>query len=123
MRFLITIARMYPGRSALTLVSLLFAGAAEGLSFLFLLPSLNLVTVDSAQVPANGLSGVGYTVTEEVSAIGVTPTVGALLVVMFVCLALKAVFLLLANIQFGYTVAHVATDLQLSLLRSLLAAR
>ena len=30
MRFLITIARMYPGRSALTLVSLLFASVAEG---------------------------------------------------------------------------------------------
>src|SRR5262245_39664497 len=123
MRFLMTIARMYPGRSALTLVSLLFAGAAEGLSFLLLLPSLNLATGATAQAPGNGLSGVGHTVTEALSAIGVTPTVGALLVVMFVCLALKAVFLLLANVQVGYTVAHVATDLQLSLLRSLLAAR
>ena len=36
MRFLITIARMYPGRSALTLVSLLFASVAEGLSLLLL---------------------------------------------------------------------------------------
>ena len=61
--------------------------------------------------------------TEALSAIGVTPTVGALLVVMVICLALNAVFLLLANAQVGYTVAHVATDLQLSLLRSLLAAR
>ena len=123
MRFLITIARMYPGRSALTLVSLLFASVAEGLSLLLLLPSLNLLTSDSAQGPGNGLSGLGHMLTEALSAIGVTPTVGALLVVMVICLALNAVFLLLANAQVGYTVAHVATDLQLSLLRSLLAAR
>jgi ATP-binding cassette subfamily C protein len=123
MRFLITIARMYPGRSALTLVSLLFAGAAEGLSLLLLLPFLNLVTSDAAQGPGNGLSGLGHMLTEALSAIGVTPTVGALLVVIVVCLSLKAVFLLLANLQVGYTVAHVATDLRLSLLRSLLAAR
>ena len=123
MRFLITIARMYPGRSALTLVSLLFASVAEGLSLLLLLPSLNLLTSDAAQDPGNRLSGLGHMLTEALSAIGVTPTVGALLVVILICLALKAVFLLLANAQVGYTVAHVTTDLQLSLLRSLLAAR
>jgi len=123
MRFLITIARMYPGRSALTLVSLLFASVAEGLSLLLLLPSLNLLTSDAAQGPGNGLSGLGHMLTQALSTIGVAPTVGALLVVMVICLALKAAFLLLANAQVGYTVAHVTTDLQLSLLRSLLAAR
>jgi ATP-binding cassette, subfamily C, bacterial len=123
MRFLITIARLYPGRSALTLVSLLFASVAEGLSLLLLLPSLNLLTNDAAHGPSSGLSGPGHMLTEALSAIGVTPTVGTLLVVMVICLVLKAVFLLVANAQIGYTVAHVATDLQLSLLRSLMAAR
>ena len=123
MRFLITIARMYPGRSALTLLSLLFAGVADGLSLLFLLPLLNLATGDATPASSNGLSGVGHMLTEALSAIGVTPTVGALLVVILVCLSLKSVFLILANVQVGYTVAHVATDLRLSLLRSLLAAR
>ena len=123
MRFLITIARLYPGRSALSLVSLLFASVAEGLSLLLLIPSLNLLTSDAAQGPSNGLSGPGHILTEALSAIGVTPTVGALLVVMVICLIIKAVFLLLANAQIGYTVAHVTTDLQLSLLRSLMAAR
>ena len=123
MRFLITIARMYPGRSALTLLSLLCAGVADGLSLLFLLPLLNLATGDATPASSNGLSGVGHMLTEALSAIGVTPTVGALLVVILVCLSLKSVFLILANVQVGYTVAHVATDLRLSLLRSLLAAR
>ena len=123
MRFLITIARMYPGRSALTLLSLLFASVAEGLSLLLLLPSLNLLTSDTTHDSGNGLSGVGHMLTEALSAISVTPTVGSLLIVIVVCLLLKAAFLLLANAQVGYTVAHVTTDLQLSLLRSLLAAR
>src|SRR5262245_65555468 len=114
MRFLITIARMYPGRSALTLLSLLFAGAAEGLSLLFLLPLLNLVTSDDARFTGNGLSGLGHMLTEALSAIGVTPTVGSLLVVIVVCLLLKGVFLLLANLQVGYTVADVATDWRIS---------
>src|SRR5215468_134860 len=123
MRFLITIARMYPGRSVLTLVSLLVAGAADGLSLLFLLPLLNLITSDDARVAGNGASGLGHMLTEALWAIGIAPTVGALLIVILVCLSLKAVFSLLANAQVGYTVAHVATDLRLSLLRSLLAAR
>src|SRR5262245_56569069 len=123
MRFLITIAWMYPGRSAITLLSLLFASVADGLSLLFLLPLLTLATGDAAQASSNGLSGLGHMLTDALSAIGVTPTVGALLVVILVCLSLKSVFLILANVQVGYTVAHVATDLRLSLLRSLLAAR
>jgi len=123
MRFLITIARMYPGRSALTLVSLLFASVADGLSLLFLLPLLNFATSEAAPVSGNGLSGIGHMLTAALAAIGVTPTVGSLLVVILVCISLNAVFLILANIQVGYTVAHVATDLRLSLLRSLLAAR
>ena len=123
MRFLTTIARMYPGRSALTLLSLLFAGVADGLSLLFLLPLLNLATGNAAQASSNGLSGLGKMLTEALSAIGVTPTVGTLLVVILVCLSFKSAFVILANVQVGYTVAHVATDLRLSLLRSLLAAR
>jgi ATP-binding cassette subfamily C protein len=123
MRFLITIAWMYPGRSALTLVSLLFAGVADGLSLLFLLPLLNFATSDAAAISGNGLSGLGDRLTEALSTIGVTPTVGTLLVVILVCLSVKALFLVLANVQVGYTVAHVATDLRLSLLRSLLGAR
>jgi ATP-binding cassette, subfamily C, bacterial len=123
MRFLITIARMYPGRSALTLLSLLFASVADGLSLLFLLPLLNFATSDAARVSSNGLSGLGHVLTTALAAIGVTPTVGSLLVVILICISLNAVFLILANIQVGYTVAHVATDLRLSLLRSLLAAR
>jgi ATP-binding cassette, subfamily C, bacterial len=123
MRFLISIARMYPGRSVLTLVSLLVAGAADGLSLLLLLPLLNLITSDDARVAGNGVSGLGHMLTEALWTMGVAPTVGALLIVILVCLSLKAIFSLLANLQVGYTVAHVATDLRLSLLRSLLAAR
>jgi hypothetical protein len=39
MRFLITIARDYPGRSAIMLAALLLAGILEGISLSMLLPS------------------------------------------------------------------------------------
>ena len=123
MQFLITVVRMYPGRSALTLVSLLFASFAEGLGLLFLLPLLSAATGAEQRDAVNGLSGLGRILTQSLSAVGVTPTIGALLVVIVVCISLKAAFLLLAKAQVGYTVAHIATDLRLSLLRSLLAAR
>ncbi len=54
---------------------------------------------------------------------GLQPRLGTLCLVIVGGLGLKAVFVLLAQRQVGYTVAHVATDLRLSLLRSLLAAR
>ena len=38
-------------------------------------------------------------------------------------MTLKSVLVLVANRQVGYTVAHVATDLRLSFIRSLLSAR
>ena len=123
MRFLITIIRMYPGRSTLTLVSLVFASAAEGFGLLLLLPLLSAATSDAAQGLENGLSGLGHILTQSLSAMGVTSTVGALLIIIVASLSFKAAFLLLANAQVGYTVAHVATNLRLSLLRTLLAAR
>jgi ATP-binding cassette subfamily C protein len=123
MRFLITIIRMYPGRSALTLVSLVFASTAEGIGLLLLLPLLSAATSDAAQGPENGLSGLGHILTQSLSAMGVTPTVGALLIIIVASLSIKVAFLLLANAQVGYTVAHVTTNLRLSLLRTLLAAR
>ena len=55
--------------------------------------------------------------------IGLTPTVGVLLVIVVIGMTLKSVLVLVANRQVGYTVAHVATDLRLGFIRSLLSAR
>ena len=46
-----------------------------------------------------------------------------LLSLAIVLICLKAVLVLLANRQVGYTVAHIATDLRLALIRAVMAAR
>src|SRR5574337_1898179 len=123
MRFLSTIVRKYPRRSALTLISLLFASIAEGVGFLMLLPMLSAATDEKIQGAGSQLFGAQQVLTQSLSAAGLRPTVGTLLIVIVLCVAVKGAFTLLAKTQVGYTVTHVATDLRLSLLHALLAAR
>jgi ATP-binding cassette subfamily C protein len=123
MRFLSTIVRMYPRRSALTLICLLFASVAEGVGLLVLLPMLSAATGEKTSATGSLPFGAQQIVTQSLSAVRLTPTVGTLLIVIVLCVAVKVAFTLLAKIQVGYTVTHVATDLRLSLLRALLAAR
>lgn len=123
MRFLITIARAYPWRSATTLVALVLAGLAEGVGLSLLPLALGAAANESTQTEIDSSAGFESVLIETLGALGITPTVGVLLVVIVTCLLLKAGLLLLARIQVGYTVAHVATDLRLALLRALLAAR
>ena len=125
MRILFAFARAYPGRSALTLACLIFATLAEGISFSSLLPLLGLVTRAHRSTPATDgePTGLERIITSTFASVGLQPSIGLLCLVIVGGIALKAAFVLLAQKQVGYTVAHVATDLRLSLVRSLLAAR
>jgi ATP-binding cassette subfamily C protein len=126
MRFLITIARAYPLQSAIMLLALSLAGVAEGIGLSALLPLVSVAM--GAQAGANSAasvdrSGVERVVTETLTSVGLTPTLGVLLIVIVLAIVLKSGLVLLAKKQVGYTVAHVATDLRLTLLRALLIAR
>ena len=55
--------------------------------------------------------------------VGLQPSAPVLLMLATVLIAMKAVLSLAANRQVGYTVANIATDLRLSLIRSVLSAR
>ena len=81
MRFLITIIRMYPQRSALTLISLLFASVAEGVGLLVLLPLLSVATGEEIQGTGVHLSGAQQVLTQLLGAVGLIPTIGTLLIV------------------------------------------
>ena len=61
--------------------------------------------------------------TKALASLGLSPTIGLLLAVLVGGFLVKNVFLLLANKRVGYTVAHVATDLRLALLRALMNTR
>ena len=120
MKLFAAFSRAYPGQSALVLGALVLASLLEGLGLTTLLP---LLTTRVGEGGAGASTGIGGTVTRMLAAVGLTPTVGVLLSIVVVGMVLKSVLVLAANRQVGYTVARVATDLRLGLIRSLLSAR
>jgi len=104
------------------LLALLLAGLVEGVGLSALIPLLS-IAVGSQAGAAKGGSGLEKTVTETLSALGLDPTIGVLLLVIVCSISLKSGLVLIAKKRVGYTVAQVATDLRLELLRTLRAAR
>lgn len=116
MNFLRHIIRHYPRQTLIILLALLVAGLVQGVSLTALLPALNLA-LDEGKPAAGSLpEGLMHT-------LGVTPTLGLLLAMIVIGMTLKSLLVLFANRQVGYTVAQIATDLRLRLLRALLEAR
>ncbi|TDJ67643.1 MAG: ABC transporter ATP-binding protein [Planctomycetota bacterium] len=116
MRLLLGFARAYPGRSALTLLAIILAGLTEGLSLGTVLPLLGSMGGEEKSWLSEKLVAL-------LASMGITPSMGALITIILGGLVLKSVLMLLASRQVSYTVAHVATDLRLSLLRALLSSR
>lgn len=112
--------RAYPRQTLIMLIAQLLAGVMEGVSLTALLPMLNIAVNGGS---GKFGSGVGKSVTSVLEFIGVTPTVASLLMVVVVGVLLKSALVLLADRKVGYTVACVATDLRLSLLRTVLGTR
>lgn len=106
-----------PGRMAVSLALLLAAGFAEGLGFLTLLPVLGVATNAAPDSPLNAR------VIELLALFGLAPTLGILLLIVVFGVVAKAVLTLLAQRSIGYTVADVATELRLELIRALMQAR
>jgi ATP-binding cassette subfamily C protein len=126
MRLLIAFSRAYPLQSAIMLLALLLAGVAEGIGLSALLPLISVAM--GSQIGAKpgasaGHSQVERVVTETLASFGLTPTLGVLLIVIVLAIVVKSGLVLLAKKQVGYTVAGIATDLRLTLLRALILAR
>jgi ATP-binding cassette subfamily C protein len=128
MHLLKTFARAYPLQSTVMLFALLIAGLIEGVSLTALLPLLNHVLVKPG-TPGGDVSGVeadsgaGEFLLGAIEAAGFTPNIVALLVIILLGAIFKGGLTLLARQKVGYIVAHVATDLRLSMLRAMLASR
>jgi ATP-binding cassette subfamily C protein len=125
MRLVLQFARAYPGRTALMLVCLLLAAAAEGVSVTTALPLIGLV-VKPAAAPtgtADGATRLSAALTGALRSVGVEPTAGVLIALLAAGIAVRGALMLLADRQVGYTVAHMATDLRLALIRALLRSR
>ena len=130
MRLLITLAWAYPLQSIIMVIAFLLAGILEGIGLSMLLPILGIAA--GSQYKSGQLStettNTSNSVLEQLladgfSAIGMSPTVGVLLLIFIAAITVKSALVLLANKQVGYTVARVATDLRLKMLRVLLVSR
>ena len=111
--------RAYPGRSVAAIGAVLLAGLMDGLGLSMLLSMLSLATRKPDQQP----SLPEQVATRVAEFLGLPPSATVLLSLAIVLICLKAVLVLLANRQVGYTVAHIATDLRLALVRAVMAAR
>jgi ATP-binding cassette, subfamily C, bacterial len=111
--------RAYPRRSAIIIVLLFLSGFAEGIGIATLLPVLELAIAE----PGADDSAIMAVARGTLAMVGLEPSLGVLLTFVVGGMFLKGAFLWLAFRQVGYTVAQVATDLRLSLIRALLRAR
>jgi ATP-binding cassette subfamily C protein len=127
MKLLFTLSRRYPWRTLLTLVGISFAGISEGFGISALLPLLNTVPTQKCRqttgAPSQWSSFLDQAVQSALAIIGLSPTVTALLSLFVGCIILKCIVIYLANKQIGYTVALIATEMRLNLLKSLFATR
>jgi len=111
--------RRYPRRSTLMVMLLILSGLAEGVGVVTLLPLLEIAVAGPAEEP----SRLSSSFEQLLSTVGLQPSVPILLTLIVVGMTAKAAFLWLAMKQVGFTVARIATDLRLMLIRALLRAR
>ena len=128
MRLFYTLARKYPWQTVLTLVAILFAGISEGFGISALLPLVNTVFNQASQAgttagsPPDWSQSLDQIVQGVLGAMGLAPTVLVLLTLFVACIAFKCLLVYLANKQIGFTVVLIATDMRLTLLKSLFAS-
>ncbi len=127
MRLMLTFLRAYPSQSAITLGALLFVGLIEGFGLSLLVPLLGIAISGIDTLAAGTPSATGSTleqiVREVFGALGLTPTLGVLLIIFAISMLVKALLMLAASRRIGYTVARVATDLRLKLIQALFETR
>jgi ATP-binding cassette subfamily C protein len=114
--------RSYPLRSGLMMGCLLLAVVAEGVGISAML-TVFVVLVDDAGGERTETSEIASVVRQSLDTLGIDTDVGSLLLLFFGFTVLQSGLVLLSRRQVGFTVAQIATDLRLLLLRSLAAAR
>ncbi|MFO7758510.1 MAG: ABC transporter ATP-binding protein [Roseovarius sp.] len=124
MRLMLHLFRAYPLASFLMILALLLSGLAEGLGVSALLPMLKIAMnsgeADAVPDPPGELE---QAVLGLLDWFGIPVTLGALLMLIVVSAIMKAILLLVAQRQVGYTAAQVATDLRLEVLRNMMHSR
>jgi ATP-binding cassette, subfamily C, bacterial len=112
--------KAYPRRSAAIIMLLILSSFSEGIGIVSLLPVLE-IAVDQ-QGAGGEESRILFYTRSMLGLFGLDATLGVLLMFIVGGMFLKGAFHWLAFRHVGYTVANVATDLRLMLIRALLRA-
>jgi ATP-binding cassette subfamily C protein len=128
MGLMLSFFRAYPSQTTIMLLALLLSGLAEGIGLSALLPVLNIALgTDTAElvpgVAPSSNNEFEQMVLDALALLGIAPTLGNMLGIILFGVALKSVFLLVAQRQVGYTAAQVGTDLRLQMLRAVLRSK
>ena len=118
MPMIAALVRAYPGRSVAALAAVFAAGLLDGLGLSMLLSMLTLAGGSGSGAPSLP-QRVALSVTH---ALGLQATPLTLLALATGLISAKAALTLLANRQVGYTVARIASDLRLALIRAVVNA-
>lgn len=111
--------RLHPSRFLLIVVALVFSGVAGGFGLAAFLPVIEIVF--SAQEGER--SPVSEMVLNLLGGLGVGSSLGVLLWLIVLIVAVKSMLLLAAMLLTGLTTADIVTDLRMELIRSMLNAR
>ncbi len=119
MRLIGTLLTIYRSQSIGLVLALIFATALEGVSLTALLPTLNLILgeADGERTP------LGRWAENALSGLGLTPSLGLLLIIIVMGLVAKNGLLLYANRKVGYIAAQITTDLRVELLRAVMRSQ
>ncbi len=123
MRLMLSFYRAYPWQTFFTLLALSVAGLAEGVGLSVLLPLLNMAMEGQGQAAPASDNEFSQSVRGALDVMGITPTLGNMLLVVVFAIGGKSLLLLFAKRQVGYTAARLATDLRLELLRAIMRSR
>ena len=110
--------RRYPGRSSAALAAVFVASLFEGLGMSMLLSMLSITTDETGEATGPQRFAMG-----ALEQIGINPLPHNLLLAAVLLISLRGCMSLVAARQVGYTVAHIATDLRLTLIRATMRAR
>jgi len=120
MRLILYFARRYPWESLAVVAALLVATVLEAMGLSLVAPLLSIATREADRGEPSPLE---QGVIEALAALGLEPTLGVIVPAAIATFWLAAGTTILAFRRVARTVAQVATDLRLQLLRALLSAR
>jgi ATP-binding cassette subfamily C protein len=124
MRVFLRFVRMHLWESLSIVLAMVVGGAVEGLSLTALVPVVvSMFSGDGLGHVIPDTKGPGQLVMQAIRSLGITPSLGPLLVAYAAGNVVKSLVSLIVNRKVGFAVAQLATELRLQLLRALLKAR